>query len=334
MTGLAERALDKFTPPTRRDELFRYVKLPSFDDELSSGSFEVEGEALAMSLEQAEMTFGAQLQVRQERWLAQEQDPYALYNGAHAKEGLFLYVSPGKKEKVTIKHSGEAATLLPRLLVHVGRGASLKLMVEQKGERANRFFDFLLEENAHVEVQFSSLADEQFDAIRATCKQDSSFKTVTVQQKTPFLRQDYAVSLNGENASCSLFGLSRHAKQAHTNVLITHAAENTLSSQKFKAVVDEGERASFEGKIYVERHAQKTQAYQLSQSLLLSPDAKAYSKPNLEIFADDVKASHGATVGQIDPEEIFYLQSRGISKESAKALLIEGFVQEILNELS
>jgi Fe-S cluster assembly protein SufD len=116
-------------------------------------------------------------------------------------------------------------------------------------------------------------------------------------------------------------------------VLVRHLAPHTSSLQKFKAVVGTGERASFDGKIYIEKEAQKTEAYQMSQALLLTPDAKAFSKPGLEIFADDVKASHGATIGQIDLEELFYLQSRGLSREEAKQQLIEGFAQEIRHEV-
>ena len=333
MTGLAERALAKYRPPSRKDERFRYVQLRGLDEKPGSGVFEVEGDVLAYSLEDALMTFGAQLQVKQEKLVAAEEDPFALLNAAHSKEGLFVYVSPDQKKRAVLSHRGEAGMLYPRFFVHVGRNSELHLTFNQFGEMANRFFDFTLEENAKLFVHFSSFANAQLDTIRGSCKRDSFFKSVSVQQASAFLRQDYHFSLDGVNACCELYGVSK-AEQAHTYVLMKHCAENTRSSQKFKAVVDEKQRASFEGKIFVEKQAQKTDAYQMNQVLLLSPHAKAYSKPNLEIFADDVKASHGATVGQIDPEEIFYLQSRGISKKDAKKLLIEGFIQEIINEIS
>lgn len=334
MTGLAERAQAKYLFPSRKDEAFRYVQLGGLQLEPGEGKFETQGEALVMTLEQAVKTFGAQLQVRQERWLFEESDPFALFNGGHSKEAIFIYVAPKQEGQLTLKHSGDEGLLLPRCLIHVGRGAKLKLNVEQTGLAANRFLDCLVEENGQLLIQFQGHAEKQMDSVRVNCKRDSYFKSVNVQSGTHFQRQSYEVNLLGENAIAELFGISEKSAQSHTHVLVRHTAENTRSSQKFKAVVGAEQRSSFEGKIYVEREAQKTQAYQLSQSLLLSPDAKAYSKPNLEIFADDVKASHGATVGQIDPEEIFYLQARGLSKEAAEELLIRGFVQEILNELS
>ena len=121
--------------------------------------------------------------------------------------------------------------------------------------------------------------------------------------------------------------------QAHTYVHVEHQAPHTRSNQKFKNVVSGKGRTSFEGKIYVQPEAQQTQAYQLCNTLLLSDEGRAYSKPNLEIFADDVKASHGATVGQVDEESLFYLLARGVPKREAKQLLIEGFLMEILDEM-
>ncbi|MGH2638500.1 MAG: SufD family Fe-S cluster assembly protein, partial [Rhabdochlamydiaceae bacterium] len=101
----------------------------------------------------------------------------------------------------------------------------------------------------------------------------------------------------------------------------------------FKGVLKGQSQSSFEGKIYVHPEAQKTEAYQLNHNLLLSDAAVANAKPNLEIFADDVKASHGATMSEVDDEQLFYLQSRGLTKDSARTLLIQGFIQEFLNQI-
>ncbi|NBV51804.1 SufD family Fe-S cluster assembly protein [bacterium] len=337
MTGLAEEALKRYTLPSRKDEHYRYVRLAGLNLEPSEGKFEVSGQSLVMTLEQAERTFGAQLQKRQERWLLEEKDPFALLNGGLAKEGVFVYVSPKTEEKLAIKHSGGSGMLLPRIYIHVGKSAKLHLRVDQEGkDTVNRFFDIILEENAEFFLHFGSLGHQQIDTIRASCKRMSRFKSVNAQKENLFQRQDYLISLDGEEASCELYGVAEvgQGEQSHTNVLVKHCAPRTLSSQKFKAVLSEEGRASFEGKIYVEKEAQKTEAYQISRYLLLSPRAQANSKPNLEIFADDVKASHGATVGQIDAEEIFYLQSRGLSRKVAEQMLIQGFVQEIYNEIS
>jgi Fe-S cluster assembly protein SufD len=121
--------------------------------------------------------------------------------------------------------------------------------------------------------------------------------------------------------------------QAHTHVFVEHAAPHARSLQKFKGVLKETSQSSFEGKIFVRPEAQKTEAYQLNHNLLLSEGAVAYAKPNLEIFADDVKASHGATFAQVDDEQLFYLKSRGISTDVASQLLIRGFMQEMIDQI-
>ena len=120
-------------------------------------------------------------------------------------------------------------------------------------------------------------------------------------------------------------------REAHVNVRVEHLAPHCRSNQLFKGVLTDFSRSSFEGKIYVDQIAQKTEAFQLNSNLLLSDRAHADSKPNLEIFADDVKASHGATVGQLNAEELFYMKTRGITQEEASNLLVFGFAQEILD---
>ena len=120
-------------------------------------------------------------------------------------------------------------------------------------------------------------------------------------------------------------------QEAHTHVLVDHQAPSCQSNQFFKGVLTDLARSSFEGKIYVRREAQKTMAYQLNRNLLLSERANADSKPNLEIFADDVKASHGATIGQLDEEQLFYLRTRGYSQEEARNILVYAYVKEVLD---
>lgn len=174
-----------------------------------------------------------------------------------------------------------------------------------------------------------------FGALRAQLKRSARLKTVSIMGEREMERVDYKVSLMGAGAEASLYGLytPHNSAQVHVNVLMEHQSPHTTSKQLFKGVLSDASRASFEGKIYVHQEAQKTDAFQLSNHLLLSPNVVANSKPNLEIFADDVKASHGATVGQIDPELLFYLKARGVDEQLAKQLLIEGFKDEIICQL-
>jgi Fe-S cluster assembly protein SufD len=114
---------------------------------------------------------------------------------------------------------------------------------------------------------------------------------------------------------------------------VEHKAPNTCSLQHFKGVLHDCSQSSFEGKIKVDSEAQGTRAYQLNNNLLISRGAIANSKPNLEIFADDVKASHGATVSQLNEEELFYLYTRGLAPDQAKEILLNAYLQEILREI-
>ncbi|MCB1106650.1 MAG: SufD family Fe-S cluster assembly protein, partial [Chlamydiia bacterium] len=138
-------------------------------------------------------------------------------------------------------------------------------------------------------------------------------------------------TLEGEKSSVDLKGLSIASKkdEVHHFISVCHLAPNCRSSQHYKTALMGRARSSFEGKIFVEKEAQKTEAYQLNNHLLLSPKAQAHSKPNLEIKADDVKASHGATCSRPKEDELFYLQTRGLSKEEAMWHLARGFCYEL-----
>jgi Fe-S cluster assembly protein SufD len=170
---------------------------------------------------------------------------------------------------------------------------------------------------------------------KATLKSGSNLKHLALTTTGLLTRNRLRVSLLGEQAEALLQGLWNllESHQCQTHVHVEHAAPSCRSLQKFKGVLKEQSQSSFEGKIYVHPIAQKTEAYQLNHNLILSDAAIANAKPNLEIFADDVKASHGATMSEVDDEQLFYLQSRGISKESARSLLIRGFIQEIIDQI-
>ncbi|MES2122471.1 MAG: SufD family Fe-S cluster assembly protein, partial [Chlamydiota bacterium] len=169
----------------------------------------------------------------------------------------------------------------------------------------------------------------------ATLKKDARLQSFTLTSGAKSVRHSYGVQLNGENAEAELKGLSMLSgnRTSHAHVKMVHAAERTRSMQKFKTVLSDASQSSFEGKILVHAIAQKTEAYQLNNSLILSPGAVANCKPNLEIFADDVKASHGATISQIDPQQLFYLTTRGIDEKTARELLVQGFCREMTDQL-
>jgi Fe-S cluster assembly protein SufD len=144
------------------------------------------------------------------------------------------------------------------------------------------------------------------------------------------------VRLSGENIDAHLYGLyyAKGDSLIDNHILIDHILPNCQSRQLYKGVLDDEGTGVFNGKILVKQDAQKTNAYQSSKAILLSPEASINSKPQLEIFADDVKCSHGAAIGQLRDDEIFYLESRGIPEKDAKSILTYAFANEIISGIS
>ena len=233
----------------------------------------------------------------------------------------------------------------PRLSAFLGTLSELKLVfthefIGGKGQTINLACDFHLEQGSkfRCEEWIKETPDSLYymESIRARQKRDSQFTWINVNQGAMTLRSDYKVWLQGDNSEVALEGLAmmHGKKESHAHIVLIHEGQYTRSRQLFKNVLKDLSRSSFEGQIIVEKDAMKTDAFQLNNNLLLSERAHADSKPMLKIFADDVKASHGATVGSLDEEELFYLCSRGLPKEEAKQILTEAFCREVLDALS
>lgn len=301
-----------------------------------------------LSLSEAVFSYGTWLNNQWSRTLAEENDPFALLNGALFTEGALIFLSPKKiieKPLQLLFISTEENTLnTPRVELFLGKHSSLKLLSRHValngGSFTNLFTNCHLEENATL--TYTQVATDIqkpnlwiFDAVRAHLKRDAVFTTVMATGGSETVRFDYQVELAGENIDCHLNGLwmLKNNLEAHIHVLMKHLAPHCRSLQLFKGALSDVARSSFEGKILVKKEAQKTDSFQLNNNLLLSNNAQANSKPNLEIFADDVKASHGATVGQLDPEELFYLRSRGYAEVDAKSLLTKAFLREVLAKI-
>jgi Fe-S cluster assembly protein SufD len=302
-------------------------------------------------LQEAMQTYGALLNNHWAKSLKDEADPFAVLNGALHPNGVFLYLPPKSvvESPIQLLHLIDTSKgfqlTMPRLHIFAGAFSSVKLFSIQKSIDPSPYFvnqttELVLEEGAHVDYT-QTLCTEQpqawhLDALRATLKKNSILKTICVTEGSATVRNDFKISLAGENAEALLNGIWMLGgkREAHTHVLIDHQAPHCRSYQLFKGVLTDFSRSSFEGKILVRQAAQKTEAFQLNQNLILDSRAHADSKPNLEIFADDVKASHGATVGQLDAEQLFYMKTRGFSEEEAKDLLIYGFCEQVLDMIT
>lgn len=318
-----------------------------FSKELSNTDL-LPSNVAVLSLKDAWITYSAFLNNHFSKTIKEETDPFATLNAVFQDEGVFIYLPQGTvlEKPIQILHlidSSEKPIIAhPRLQVFAGASSKGEFIASQKVLSGNDHFinyvaDFAVEEEAFItytQVMKEEVATLfQTDATRAVLKKNSSFSAFAVTNGSKTLRTDYKMVLAGENAESSLNSLwiLDENNEFHTHVLMDHQAPLCRSRQLFKGVLNDFSRSSFEGKILVRRPAQKTDAFQLNSNLLLSDHVNAYSKPNLEIFADDVKASHGATFGQLNREQLFCLKSRGILEADAKKLLVAGFCKEILD---
>lgn len=289
---------------------------------------------------------------RYQKFLSKEASPFTLMNFAFSQEGGFLYIPPNTKSEkpIQILHfisgkEGNVGLIHPKWHVFAGANSEIQCIHTHHFIRSqcpvwiNQDVDITLEEGANFSLISDATVEDGhylFSSTRTVQKRDSKFTFIHVTNGSKAVKQDIECSLVGEGASADVngFWLASDDRHVHTYCNISHEAPNTTSNQLFKGILQGSSVSSFEGKIFVNKIAQKTAAYQLNKNLILGETAKAYTKPNLEIFADDVKASHGATVGYFSDEELFYLAARGIEKKRAVRLLTTSFVQDILDKIS
>ena len=188
----------------------------------------------------------------------------------------------------------------------------------------------------HNLVFQSSFNENNFKFTRVDQQENSYYKFTSFSNSSLIAANDLKVSMNGENSECDLKGIYFTTKnsQFNTHVVVDHNVPNTKSNQYFKGILSDESRAVFSGKIYVERNAQKTYAEQKDLNLVMSKGAEIDTKPSLEIYADDVECSHGATAGHVDESTLYYMMSRGIDRKTATQMLVNGFASEIIDEIS
>lgn len=210
-------------------------------------------------------------------------------------------------------------------------------------ETANQTFDnhiteYFLKENASVEItKVQNYADEVYSISTEQVEQEkgSNFTLNTISLEGELIRNNVNVSVIGENCTTNLNGIYASSKKQHidNHTTIDHIAAHCNSNELYKGIADGKSTIVFNGKVFVRPNAQKINAFQSNANVLLSDDASVNSKPELEIYADDVKCSHGSTTGQLDEEAVFYLQARGLSKKSATNLLINAFLMDVVDQI-
>jgi Fe-S cluster assembly protein SufD len=272
--------------------------------------------------------------------------PLALINAEHARDGITLTIPPDTDAGALLLISyASAATPIafhPRHRITLGAGADLTIIEVAMGQGVywhNPVTDIALHENATL--AHYRLQDEDADAfhlatIRAKIAAGAAYESFTAVIGAKISRAEFHATLLGPNATTHLNAaqlLGGHQHGDFTSI-VAHDAPNCASRQTVKSVLAGHARGVFQGRIEVARAAQKTDGYQMNQALLLSDTAEIDIKPELEIFADDVKCSHGATIGALDPEQLFYFRSRGIPEAQARAMLIRAFLTEALEPVN
>ena len=189
---------------------------------------------------------------------------------------------------------------------------------------------------AYTQIQADSLAAYHIHNTQVQVARDSQVECFTLTTGGRVVRNNFNVSLDGPGIDMTLNSLSTVRGHQHVDhhTVVDHLAPHSMSSQFYKSILSDKGRTVFNGKIFVRQAAQQTNAYQLNRNLLLSGKAEADTKPQLEIFADDVRCTHGATVGPINDAELFYLQSRGMTRDQAISLMSHGFAEDVLATVS
>ena len=247
---------------------------------------------------------------------------------------IYNYFSKGLKNKILNNKNS----------IKLHKGAELILIDYNAGELQNNFIKntvdtVSLDESAILKsilIQNSKSNGHFYKYIRSSLESSSNYENYILSSGLKFNKIEIEVNLNKDNSSCGIYSALNLLEDQHQEIKtrINHNSPNCKSYQKIKNVLNDKSKGVYQGKIFVKKIAQKTDAYQLSKALIVNDDAEFDAKPELEIYADDVKCSHGSTSGSIDSDAVHYLMTRGIPKKKAVKLLINGFLNEILENIT
>lgn len=270
-------------------------------------------------------------------------------NTAFVAEGVFIEVKKGQivEHPIYIYNITDARSenilSQPRSLVYVGENAQVQLVetyvtLGNSDSFTNQVMEIIIEKDAMVEyykIQNDAVHSNQVSTTHFRQVGKSVVNAVTISLNGGIVRNNLNVALEADHNEAHFYGLYFLRGNTHVDnhTVVDNVKPNCLSNELYKGIIDDNATAVFNGKIYVEKDAQKTNAFQSNKNILLSDNATVNTKPQLEIFADDVKCSHGCTVGQLDEEALFYLRSRGISEKAAKSLLVHAFAIDILEHV-
>lgn len=348
--------------PTRKEEYWKYSD-PSIISNIelefvSSGQYEdrnydvilVNGKIVKKfkDCQMGDLSEGLRNGILGEDLLEKKDKPFLNLNNAFAINGCYLILESTSRQTIRIlnliTNEGKTQAVYPRCIVLAKRNSESLIFEEFRimgngTNFVNSVTDVIVEDGANLEhIIIDDFAKNTYHVANVCVKQckDSNFVSHNFSMGKKFARRDFNVELNQSGANCNLFGLYFVDKENHIDhhTTIEHKEANCNSNEHYKGILSGKSTGVFNGRIHVHPDAQKTDAIQKNQNLLLSDDAIIHTKPELEIYADDVKCTHGATVGQLDEKGLFYLRSRGLNRKEAQQILIRAYVNEIIENVS
>lgn len=276
-------------------------------------------------------------------------DAFAAWNTADWKAGVFIHV-PDKQvidKPVVLYYINDASAgevvATYRNLVVTGKSSEVTIVEKFNSSGPGNHFTNLVNEvvvDENSRLDFYSIQNDKGNRYQTTLtevyqKNFSRVNTFTFNLQGRLLRSNLHLIIDGEGIESHMYGLYllTGSSLADNHTVVDHKKPNSLTNELYKGIMDESSKGVFNGKIFVRPQAQKTNAFQANRNILLSDKATVNTKPQLEIWADDVKCSHGCTTGQLDEEALFYLRARGISKEAARAMMLYAFAGEVTDKI-
>ncbi len=322
-----------------------------FVPELSAGDGRLPRGVEILSLREGLSRHPERLEPRLTRVAGDSANVFASLNTAFFEDGAVVLLSPGVVVEepihlVFLSGSPDSRPVVsyPRNLIVAGRGSQARIVESYGGAEGQIYFtcpvtEIVVEDGAgvdHYKLQRESEAAFHVATLAVRQERASRFSNHSISLGAALSRNDIDVVLGAEGGECVLNGLFMADGERHTDThtRIDHAQPHCSSRELYKGILDGRGRGVFHGRIIVRKGAQKTDAYQTNKNLLLSREALVDSTPQLEIFADDVKCKHGSTTGQLDPDALFYLRSRGIPEAAARSLLTYAFASDLVNRIS
>ena len=339
---LRESAFARFTElgfPTTRDEEWRFTNVAP----IARANFVGQAPGLAGQIAVADLREAD----REHLGKYAGQSAFVALNTAFLKKVAFTRVARGAiiERPIEINHlaTGQAGGLLhahPRTLIVVAPGAQCTIVETYKGEGnyfTNAVTEIVAGEGAvvdHYKIQRESPEAFHVATMQVALGRSANFTTHNISLGGALVRNDIGVTLSeGAEATVNGLYLVNGTEHVDNHTVIDHAKPHGTSHELYKGILDGHSSAVFNGRIIVRKDAQKTDSKQTNKNLVLSDDAVIDTKPELQIFADDVRCTHGATIGQLDAEALFYMQSRGIGKAQARSLLTRAFAQDIIDRI-